>query len=62
MDKIFETSSGFQYEIVHCGRGSNSIFRESLAIIGEIFILGRRLGGGLYFYELLTFSQYFLTS
>ena len=50
-DKIFEKNS---FEIVHYGKSSIALFKESFASIDKILSLGGRLGTRLYFHEVLT--------
>ena len=40
MDKIFETNSNFQGEIVHYGKSSISIFKKSFSFLEEDWTLG----------------------
>ena len=55
MDKIFETN--FIFRVYRALRESSiSIFQESFASIGKIFILVGRLNSRLWFYEVLRFS------
>ena len=43
MDKIFETNSNFQGEIVHYGKSSISILKKFLVSFEKLFIFGGRL-------------------